>query len=270
VLLPQLIPWFELGTWSIAGLGIHPFGVLVVVGILSGSWIAEWRAERTGVSGQLIAEFLFWTILIGFVSAMVLNLLIRYPERLLDPEMLFTTYPGLSSYGGFLGGTCAAACFCKKKHVSVLLLGDIWSFAFPFAWLFGRAGCFVVHDHPGIVSDFFLAVDNYELEGVPRHDLGLYEVLWGVAVIPVFLWIGRKPRPRGCFVALLAVLYAAFRFPLDFLRIPQEAGGDPRYLGLTLAQYASAVVLVLGILVAHDINRNRGTESRERRMAPSR
>jgi phosphatidylglycerol:prolipoprotein diacylglycerol transferase len=254
-----LIPWFELHAWEIpfpviGSLKLQPFGLLVAIGILLGSRIAEWRAEKTGVPRQVVADFLVYTVIIGLIACYFLNALFYKPEDLVaifhDPSQLFKKYLGLSSYGGFIGGIGAALWFRHKKQMSLIVLGDIWCFAFPFAWIFGRSGCFSVHDHPGLVSHFFLAVDNFSGEGQPRHDLGLYEVIWSAAVIPLFLWLGKTHRPRGFFLALLPILYAPIRFFLDFLRETPEHGGDVRYFGITPGQYSSIVFLLLGIAIA--------------------
>lgn len=259
-----LIPWFKLHAWEIPFPGIdalklQPFGLLVAIGILFGSWIAEWRAEKTDVPVHLIKDFLVHTIVIGLLSAMFLNVLFYEPEKFAlmgrvitgsaGPDESFP-YPGLSSFGGFFGGTMAALWFRKKHGVSLMVLGDLFCFAFPFAWLFGRMGCFVVHDHPGVVSDFFLAVDNYNEQGQPRHDLGFYEVLWSAAIIPVLLWLGKRPRPWGFFMAFVPLAYGPLRFFLDFLRETPEQGGDVRYAGLTPGHYAAVLMTLAGIAIA--------------------
>lgn len=251
-----LIPWFKLEPWAIPlpltdkTLDLQPFGLLVAIGILFGSRIAEWHGERNGVPRQATADFLLYTISIGLLSAVVLNLVFYEPHKITDMFRGEFHYPGLSSYGGFIGGIGAAFLFRAKKRMAIFALGDVWCFAFPFAWLFGRTGCFVVHDHPGTVSDFPLAVANYNLQGQPRHDLGFYEVLWSAAVIALFLVLGRTRRKRGFYMALLPLLYAPLRFFLDFLREVPANGGDVRYAGLTPGQYASIAFTVVGVAVA--------------------
>lgn len=256
---PLLIPWFELHAWEIpfpviGTLKLQPFGLLVAIGILLGSRVAEWRGEKTGVPRYLVADFLVYTTVIGLIACYFLNAAFYKPEDIIailhHPKELFKRYLGLSSYGGFVGGIATAIWYRQKRQVSLIAIGDIWSFAFPFAWIFGRTGCFSVHDHPGVASSFFLAVDNYSGEGIPRHDLGLYEVLWSAAVIPLFLWLGKKPRKRGFFMALLPILYAPVRFFLDYLRETPEHGGDVRYFGFTPGQYASIAFLLVGIAMA--------------------
>jgi phosphatidylglycerol---prolipoprotein diacylglyceryl transferase len=262
----SLIPWFKLEAWQIpfpfiGSLPLQPFGLLVAIGILFGSRIAEQRAEKTGVPRYLVNDFLVHTIVIGGFACMVLNVLFYEPDKFAlmgraiaswfkeGPREPFP-YPGLSSFGGFFGGTLAAIWFRQKRRVSLMVLGDIFCFAFPFAWMICRTGCFVVHDHPGVVSDFFLAVDNYYGEGQPRHDLGLYEVIWAMIMIPIVLWLARKPRPWGFFMAFVPIAYAPVRFGLDFLRETPAHGGDVRYFGLTPGQYAAIVLLLAGIGVA--------------------
>jgi phosphatidylglycerol:prolipoprotein diacylglycerol transferase len=102
-----------------------------------------------------------------------------------------------------------------------------------------------VHDHPGVRSDFFLAVN---MDGVPRHDLGLYEAILLFALAGLLWWLHRRGILRGLLLSLLAVLYGSARFLLDFLRARPEEGlyADARYLGLTPAQYIVVGLVAFG------------------------
>src|SRR5262249_21460437 len=79
-------------------------------------------------------------------------------------------------------------------------------------------------------------------DGIIRHNLGLEEAMFSLAVACLFAFLGRRPRPPALFLTLLIVLYAPFRFILDFLRIR-----DVRYAALTPAQWASLGLLAFGI-----------------------
>jgi phosphatidylglycerol---prolipoprotein diacylglyceryl transferase len=259
-----LIPWFQLHAWEIpfpilGTLKLQPFGLLVAIGILFGSRVAERRGEETGVPREIVADFLVYTTIIGLVACYFLNALFYKPEDLIDilhdPTLLWKRYLGLSSFGGFIGGIGAAVWYRHKKRVSLMVIGDIWAYAFPFAWIICRTGCFSVHDHPGHISHFFLAVDNYNEEGQPRHDLGLYEVMWALAVAPLFAWLGKRPHPRGYFMGILPILYSPARFMLDYLRETPEHGGDVRYFGFTPGQYAALGFLLVGVAVLVRVKR---------------
>ena len=247
---PLLIPWFRLDPIDIPGpIDIQPFGILVAIGILVGTRVAEWRGERIGVPRELVTNFLFFVIVVGFISSMVLNVVMYEPEKIAKMLQGEFSYPGLTTFGGLFGGAVAALYYGRRHRVSIMVLGDIFCFAFPFAWLFGRSGCFVVHDHPGLPSDFFLAVDNYYGMGVARHDLGLYEVLWSAAAIALVMFLQRKPRPFGFFMGVVPMFYAVIRFGLDFLRESPTNGGDIRYFGFTPGHYWSIIMFITGLVI---------------------
>lgn len=83
--------------------------------------------------------------------------------------------------------------------------------------------------------------------GLPRHDLGLYEVLWSLPVAALFYALSRRPRRPGLFLALIPLLYGPVRFLLVFLRATPIDGGDVCYLGLTPGQSASLALTGIGL-----------------------
>jgi phosphatidylglycerol:prolipoprotein diacylglycerol transferase len=115
--------------------------------------------------------------------------------------------------------------------------------AVPLAWVLGRGGCAVAHDHPGIPNNMWFGV---RYPDVGRCDLGLYEMVLLIPLALAFLWLRRKPRPWGFYCALACISYAPVRFCLDFLRVTDpiydtsglKAAPDARYWSLTPAQWA--------------------------------
>jgi phosphatidylglycerol---prolipoprotein diacylglyceryl transferase len=254
------IPWFKAEPWLVPlpftewELPVQPFGLLVALGVLLGAKVAEWYAKRHGIAPGAMADMVTHVVLSGFIFSYFLNGFFYHPDTMLEilrsPSLLLSRWIGLSSYGGFLGAVVGAWIWKWRRGVPIIPMSDAMAFCFPVGWLFGRTGCFVVHDHPGKVTDFFLAVDSYQV-GLPpyqpRHDLGLYEVFWSIGCILVFVALLRRERPRGFYLALLPILYTPIRFFLDFLRAEPELGGDVRYFGFTPGQYASFVGLVAGL-----------------------
>jgi phosphatidylglycerol---prolipoprotein diacylglyceryl transferase len=246
------IPWFKLEGIHIPGLpesiAIQPFGLLVAIGVIWGARVAEKRAGRLGLRGDLISDFITHVVIIGFVLGHIFDRVFYEPEIILkEPWDLLMPWRSLSSFGGFFGAVAGAFIWKARRKIGVTVPLDQVAYGMPVGWLFGRIGCFVVHDHPGKITDFFLAVDNYQygnLPIAPRHDLGLYEVFWSAAMIVLFAVLDRKPRPHGFYTGLITVAYAPFRFMLDFLR---EA--DATYLGLTPGHYSAIVAFALGAYV---------------------
>ncbi len=260
------IPWFRPEPWTfdvpvIGEVSIHLFGVLVALGVLLGAQLAEWRAKQVGLKPETVMNLAGHVVIAGFVTSHVFDVLAYRPEVLLeDPMHLFRLWEGISSFGGFFGASVAAAIWGHRRKLPVLAFADPIIWAFPLGWFFGRMGCFVVHDHPGHVTQFFLGVADYEVGYPPyqiRHDLGLYEVIFSAFAIALFAWLGRdKTRPRGLYMALLPVLYAPVRFGLDFFRATDIEGADARYLGLTPGHYSAIALLVMGVLVALRVRAN--------------
>jgi len=241
-----MIPYFEQPRFSLGPITIHAFGVLVAVGILIGMRLIRRRATALGMDGAQAERLTMWTLLGGFAGAHLIDRLVYYPaDTLADPLSLLRFWESLSSFGGFLGAIVGAALFIRHERLGARTWPylDLVAYAFPTSWFFGRTGCFLAYDHPGLNTTFFLA-ERYS-DGVVRHNLGLEEALYVLPVALLFLWLGRRrPHAPGFFVGLLAVVYAPVRFLLDFLRI-----ADVRYFHFTPGQYGAVALLAVGVLI---------------------
>ena len=236
-------------------IAIQPFGVLVMTGVLVAERMGEWQAKRKGIDPVVFADFVTHVVFFGFIGSPVFNLLFYQRDTLM--EMITTgqlKWPGLSSYGGFLGAIIGLFYWQWKKGVPARPIADIVVWGFPLGWFFGRMGCFTVHDHPGLETDFFLGVGPWD--GIPggpiRHDLGLYEMLLSALFMAVTWSIkDNKKLPQGFFIAAVPMAYAPVRFMLDYLRLADDAGGDIRYYGLTPAQYASIALFLFAAFLMY-------------------
>ena len=252
------VAWFF---FDVQEVPIQPFGVLVATGVLLGTRVAEHQAEKRGIDRAYLADFITHVIVIGFVSCYFLNGLFYERDALMeilaDPRKLFEKWLGLSSFGGFIGAAFAVWVWKKRRKLPALHLADLCCWVFPLGWIFGRMGCFVVHDHPGAQTTFFLGVENWGgQEGVIRHDLGFYEVLFSIVVFAVFWRLrDRRDLPTGFFCAVLPLVYTPFRFGLDFLRATDVSNPDTRYLGLTPGHYASIGFFVFAVLFLMHVRR---------------
>lgn len=233
---------------------IKPFGTLVALGVYIGSVITMHRARERGLDTKKMNEFIFWVVAAGFIGGHVLDAIFYHPHRVArDPLYLLKLWDGLSSYGGFIGAICGLIAYKLVKKEKVLEYADIIVATFPIAWIFGRAGCATVHDHPGRLSDAWYAVRWPMPSGmvVGRFDLGLYEFFLTIPLALIVTLIYRRGRkPAGYFIGLVCASYAPVRFVLDFFREQETGGmlgGDPRYGGLTPAQWACFGLLGLGI-----------------------
>ncbi|WP_437680364.1 prolipoprotein diacylglyceryl transferase [Sorangium sp. So ce131] len=234
---------------------IKPFGVLVALGVYIGAVVATRHARERRLDERKMSDFIFWIVAAGFIGGHVFDAIFYHPQRVArDPLYLFKLWDGLSSFGGFTGALIGAASWRFYRREKILPYCEVVNSAFPLAWVFGRAGCASVHDHPGRLSDVWFAVRYPVGSGgdfVGRFDLGLYECLLTIPLAIAFavLWRRNPFRPLGFYTGLMCTAYAPVRFALDFLREREGTvvGGDPRYGGLTPAQWACFGLLALGI-----------------------
>jgi len=243
---------------------IKPFGTLVALGVYVGSMITMARARERKLDTQMMSDFIFWVVAAGFIISHVLDAIFYHPHRVMeDPLYLIRIWDGLSSYGGFIGAVVGAWAWRFYRKQKILEYIDITVSAFPVAWVFGRSGCAAVHDHPGMLSNAWYAVqypDRYLQAGYQgRLDLGLIEMVLTIPLAIACVWLWRKKpfRPVGFYIGVTLTAYAPVRFVLDYLRVtPDDAvfGGaiDPRYATLTPAQWACFLALGAGLFFIKD------------------
>lgn len=274
-----MIPYFAPGPWNIGPFTIHAFGILVGLAIIFGVTMVQRDADKRGLSQAIISEAQIWVLVVGFVLAHWVSVIFYFPERIKeDPLELLYIWKGISSFGGFLGGVLGLIFYVRLKKKDVWPFLDAFGWGFAWAWILGRMGCTVAHDHPGKVTDFFFSVQypafagaipgvsqptndvlphltsaetphhlfNKTLPLVQRYDLGFYELIFAIGLVTVLFIFNRKAnRFTGFNVAVLAMVYAPVRFFFDYLRIV-----DNRiFLGMTPGQLGAIAVFGLGIWV---------------------
>ncbi|MFZ5441620.1 MAG: prolipoprotein diacylglyceryl transferase [Myxococcota bacterium] len=247
-----MVPYFELPALNLPfGQRIDIFGVLSAAGVVLGAWLAAREARRYWPGrDQPLRDVVTWAVVFGLFGGHFMHLFAYHPELLTprDPFYVLRFWDGLSSMGGVLGALLGIFLFFRKIKEPVSPFLDALALGTAPGWMVARIGCFLVHDHPGVRTDFFLAVDFPATPyGGPRHDLGLYDV-FVLAALSVVLYALKQRRPRqGRLMGVLALGYSIPRFFLDFLRASDLSFVDRRYLGLTPAQYVVVGLAVTGV-----------------------
>jgi phosphatidylglycerol:prolipoprotein diacylglycerol transferase len=268
-----MIPYISMPSLNLGLLTIHPFGIAVAAGLWLSLTLADRRFARPGLDSVVARQLGAWILVGGAVGAHLYSVLLYFPDRIrTDPWLLLRIWEDISSVGGMLGGVMGAAVYFRMRARALtpddrIRYLDVVAFVFPFGLALGRLGCALVHDHPGVVTRFPLAVslqsaaaqtyisDVYAAAGrslpvgfaqLGFHDLGLYELgFLSLVVIPAFLYLDRRRHASGFYLVAFSVAYFPVRFALDALRV-----SDTRYLALTPAQWAAALVLAVVPLVA--------------------
>jgi phosphatidylglycerol---prolipoprotein diacylglyceryl transferase len=242
-----LIPYFVIPPLQIGPVAIQPFGILAAAGVWLASALLLRGARRRGLDEAPLRDFPAWALAVGVICGHLVHLLFYHPEELREGGVLqlLKVWDGLSSTGGVLGGVLAAAVFFRARRIPFSRYSDVFALALAPGWAVARLGCFSVHDHPGRLTTFLLAV---AFPDGARHDLGLYDALVLFALNGLLYALERRQVLKDSLLAVLALGYGTARFFLDFLRATDLPYSDARYLGLTPAQYAAIALVVYGLV----------------------
>lgn len=243
-----MLPYFEIRSVVLGPLRVPVQPFLASLGILLAHWLYLRRARQWGLDPEK-AGWLSLTMVVAGIAGAFLFRWVYLPAALArDPWIWLKTTQGAASFGGIAAGLLAAAVYLRCRGLrgpQAWTYLDALASVFPIGWIFGRIGCSLIHDHPGLRSGHFLAVRYPEF---PRWDLAVVEVLFlAVFVIPLFSILNGVRRPPGFFLAAFLALYGLFRLWLDTLHVD-----PPRYLGLTVDQlaYGFTALAGLGLLAA--------------------
>jgi len=243
-----MLPYIELPALELPfGQKIDIFGVFSTIGVAVGALVAARAARRYGPGDDdPLRGVVTWAVMFGLYGGHFLHIFGYHPELLTasDPWLVVRFWEGLSSMGGVLGALIGIFIYFRRIKVPVSPYLDALALGTAPGWAIARIGCFFVHDHPGLKTDFPLAV---AYPGGARHDLGLYDVFVLLALTVVLNVAAQKKLKQGRLMGILAVGYSASRFVLDFLRASDMSFVDRRYAGLTPAQYIVVVLFAVGL-----------------------
>jgi len=258
-----LIPFFETPVWDLHYLVLDSWAALVTLAFILGLEVGRHRAIQLGLDIRDIYDGGVVIVLSGFIVGHIVHV-IPYNMHMLEEDgwiVLLQFWKGFSSTGGFIGAIIGSVVFLvlvRKRNY--LVHADAIMYAFPFGYIFGRLGCFTAHDHIGVESTSFIAVD-YPVRGTaecealsnsffcvgPRLDMALIEALWLAVICLLFFLLRNRKLPVGSFLALWCILYSPVRLVLDQFRNQDLAGADVRLFGLTPAQYWAITTFSLGL-----------------------
>jgi len=240
-----MLPYFELidihiGTWV-----IRIWGVFVSLSFVVGLWLALREARRRQLATEPMIDLTIWVIIAAMIGSRIFYILNEWDLYRANIIGWFEIWDGgMAMYGGLLGGAAAAWIFLRYKKLATAAYFDLLAYVLPLAIAVGRLGCFLIHDHLGRLTAFPLGVKL--VDGTIRHDLALYEILFGILLFVVFMWWRRRQLPAGLMTAVFIMAYGGFRFFFDFLRASDVPLADPTvWLGWHPSQYVAVISLLL-------------------------
>ncbi|HEX9631468.1 MAG TPA: prolipoprotein diacylglyceryl transferase [Gemmatimonadales bacterium] len=245
-------------SFSLFGLEVTGFGILMMVAFLGSGWVMQLELKRRGLNPDFSADIVVAGVVGGILGARLWYVALHGGPLL--------SRAGLVWYGGFLGGVAAVLAMSWWKRVPVRFTFELTAPALALGHGLGRVGCFLVQDDYGVPTTLPWAMKFPEGQppttaaslarwgvdvpaGTPPdavlavHPTQLYEV---AALLFMFWLLWRLRRHRHAVGWLFGVYLGAVgleRFLVEFLRAK-----DDRLLGVfTLAQVTSLALLAVGV-----------------------
>ncbi|MBL8133463.1 MAG: prolipoprotein diacylglyceryl transferase [Anaerolineae bacterium] len=257
-------------------LQIRYYGIIIVVAMLVGAWIAARLAKRDGRDPDHIWGALTWAIIPAIVLARLW--FVFFPSQDLVAQGKDTAWylanffnltdgaiaiwsGGLSIFGAFLGGLIGAFIYLRRNKLPIAPWLDIAGVALPLGQAIGRWANFINQELYGIPTslpwginiDAAHRVDPYKsLVDFPStetqfHPLFLYESLWNFLAFIVLLNIFTRYRDRlryGDIFLLYIMQYSFIRFLLEFIRVEVTL-----VAGINWSQVVTAAGFVIALVI---------------------
>jgi phosphatidylglycerol:prolipoprotein diacylglycerol transferase len=173
----------------------------------------------------------------------------------------------MSFHGGFVGVLVGMWWYGRRIGRAFFALTDFIAPLVPLGLLAGRVGNFVNGELWGAPGDVPWAMqvscahhpalcwEKLQLPAgtgmtPPLHPTQLYEALLEGFVLFVLLWLySTRPRPTMAVSGLFLLGYGAFRFAVEFVRLPDAHLGYLAFGWVTMGQVLSAPMALAGALM---------------------
>ena len=131
------------------GAPIRGYGVMLMLGVVSGVSLALYEARREGIDPDAILSLTFW-MFVGGISGARLFFVVQYRETFYREthwetmiEMLKVTEGGLVVYGSLIGGAIAGWLCIRKLKLPWRKTADLLAPGMVLGLALGRLGCFL-------------------------------------------------------------------------------------------------------------------------------
>jgi len=140
----------DFGTLEILGLRIplriYGYGLMLVLGFLTGLYLAQWRARRAGENPEQLNYCGILALLGGVLGARLAYVVENWTEFAGEGfdsflAVLNVTSGGLIYYGGFVLATALVLAYLRIKRLPIRRYLDILAASLMIGLAFGRVGC---------------------------------------------------------------------------------------------------------------------------------
>jgi phosphatidylglycerol:prolipoprotein diacylglycerol transferase len=236
-------------------LAVHWYGLMYLLGFACFLLLGRLRLRtlvRPGWDEKFLDDLLFYGVLGVVLGGRLGEVFFYHPEYFLaHPARILAVWEGgMSFHGGFLGVLLAMAIFAHGRRIHWLALMDFIAPLVPLGLGAGRIGNFINGELWGRPSEVPWAMVFPAADALPRHPSQLYEfALEGLVLFALLWWYSGKGRPVGAVSGVFLIGYGSFRFLAEFTRNPDEGIFGLITFGVSMGQWLSLPMVIVGIVM---------------------
>lgn len=235
---------------QIGPLALRWYSLMIMTGVLVGTWVAAKLAERRGISPDDVYSAAFWVVGAGIVGARLAHVIDRFDFYRDNPLKILAIYEGgLAIWGALIAGGLAGWWYTRRYNVPFWPFADSVSHAAILGQAIGRLGCIVNGDVAGkptntdwgfVYTNPHALLPRPEYFNVATHPYPLYELALDLAIFAGLFLVAKYVRFDGAVFLAYCFLYSIVRFVLTFVREEEMF-----LFGLQQAQVLSIVIMVV-------------------------
>ncbi len=250
-------------TFSIFGFSIALYGVIIVIGIMSGLFMAEYMAKKEKVNPDIVWDFFIYAVIFSIIGARIYYVIFFWDEYRNNLGEIFNLRKGgLAIYGAVIAAFTTLYIFCRVKKQSFLELVDICVPGLILGQAIGRWGNFTNREVFGEYTNNLFAmrlpidmvrsmdisanVAAHITDGtnyIQVHPTFLYESIWNLCLLFVMLFYRKHKKFKGEMWLLYLGGYGVGRYWIEGIRTDQLYITGPRIP-------VSQLVAILCVLVS--------------------
>ena len=238
--------------FNIGNFEIRWYGILIVLGIFIGMFIAYYNSKKLNLDFEKIIDGFLVAFPCAIVGARAYYVFFEFDNFKNNIWSVFNLRTGgLAIHGGLIGALIGTIIYCKLKKIEMMKYLDVVAPSLILAQAIGRWGNFMNGEaHGDVVSYEFISKfpefiqKGMYLDGHYYNPTFLYESMWNLLIFLILMIIlhKKKSNENGVVIASYAVLYSIGRLFIESLRTDSLMIGNIR-----IAQFMSILGVVIGI-----------------------
>ena len=228
--------------FSVFGIDIAWYGIIITVGMIVAFCYASWRAVKyEKIKFDDMLDYAIWIILCGVVGARLYYIIMDDSHYTLK-QIFALRDGGLAIYGGLIGGAAAAFVVTKIKKLSFPSVADAVMPGVMLAQAIGRWGNFMNGEaYGGLTNLPWRMAFTTDYGTFCVHPTFLYESVWNLIGFIIINLYYRKKKYNGEVALMCVTWYGAGRMVIEGLRT------DSLYLGsIRISQLVAFVCFIVG------------------------